>query len=64
MPKEKGPRYGEAKILLRLPHEVRRRLKVIAACENSSMNEKALNYIKKGIEEDSNNIGNLILDKD
>ena len=64
MAKKAGSRDEQAKILIRLPYEVRQKLKIIAAYERSSMNEKALNYIKRGVEEDSNNFKDLILEKE
>ena len=39
-------------IVVRLPSDLRRKLKVIAAYENCSMNDKARTYIEKGIKKE------------
>lgn len=64
MAEKDGSLCDQAKVLLRLPYELRKKLKIIAACENSSMNEKALSYIERGVAKDSNNVDDLILKKD
>lgn len=46
-------------IVVRIPRSLRRKLKMIAAYENLSMNDKARDYIEKGIKREEKVIDNI-----
>jgi plasmid stability protein len=46
-------------IVVRIPQSLRRKLKMIAAYENLSMNDKARDYIEKGIKREEKMIDNI-----
>jgi plasmid stability protein len=46
-------------IVVRIPRSLRRKLKMIAAYENFSMNNKARDYIEKGIKREEKMIDNI-----
>lgn len=46
-------------IVVRIPLSLRRKLKMIAAYENLSMNDKARDYIEKGIKREEKMIDNI-----
>jgi hypothetical protein len=46
-------------IVVRIPRSLRRKLKMIAAYENISMNDKAKDYIERGIKREEKMIENI-----
>lgn len=46
-------------VVIRIPRILRRKLKMIAAYENLSMNDKAKDYLEKGIKREEKMIDNI-----